>query len=110
MHDRVAELAGLRAELATCENGPRTSRREKADEVRTEIERVRGELDAEAERLEDRAAKLSGAGQDIPAAQAAIAAREIRAVLDEDEPAVTARRGTGGKRTAPPGPPRTDPA
>ncbi|MEV8031391.1 hypothetical protein [Streptomyces sp. NPDC086182] len=97
MHDRVAELAGLRIELATCENGPRESRREKTGEVQAQIDRVRGELDAEAEKLEDRAEHLAEAGQDVPAAQAAVAAREIRTALQGDEPEATAAKGR--KRT-----------
>lgn len=87
MHDRVAELTGLRAELANCVNGPRESRRDKADEVQAQIDRVRGELETEAESLEARAESLAEGGQDVPAAQAAVAAREIRAALGEDEPA-----------------------
>jgi hypothetical protein len=92
MHDRVAELAGLRAELAICENGPRESRRDKTGEVRAEIDRVRGELDAEAEKLEEQAEKLAGDGQDVPAAQAAVAARDIRKAIEGDEPAAPPKR------------------
>ncbi|PJM98126.1 hypothetical protein CG740_37215 [Streptomyces sp. CB01201] len=103
MHDRVAELAGLRVELAVCENGPRESRRKKTDEVQEQIDRVRGELSAEAEGLEERARVLGESGQDVPAAEAAVEARRIRASLGEDapEPAETRRRaGSGGKRNA----------
>jgi hypothetical protein len=92
MHDRVAELAGLRNELASCTNGPR------ANEVQDQIDRVRGELTAEAEKLDDRAEHLAEAGQDIPAAQAAVAAREIRTALQADEPEAAAG-SKGRKRT-----------
>lgn len=93
MHDRVAVLAGLRNELASCTNGPRES------EVKAQIERVRGELTAEAEKLDDRAEHLAEAGQDVPAAQAAVAAREIRTALQADEPEAAAPKARG-KRTA----------
>jgi hypothetical protein len=100
MHDRVAELAGLRNELAICENGPRESRRDKTGEVREQIDRVRGDLDAEAEKLEERAEELAAKGQDVPAAEAATAAREIRTALAGDAPADESPK-RGGKRTAP---------
>ncbi|MFF1702604.1 hypothetical protein [Streptomyces sp. NPDC058252] len=99
MHDRVAELAGLRAELAICENGPRESRRDKTGEVQAEIDRVRGELETEAEKHEERAEKLAADGQDVPAAQAAVVARDIREALKGDEPAAESPK-RGGKRTA----------
>lgn len=101
MHDRIAELAGLRAELAICENGPDTSRRDKTGEVQTEIDRVRGELSGHADDLDAEAEELAGKGQDVPAAQAAVDARQIRAVLDEDtgNAPKKARAGSGnGKR------------
>lgn len=85
MHDRIAELAGLRAELATCKTGPRESRRGKTGEVLEQIARVRGELDANAEQLEARAEALAAGGQDVPAAEAAVAARAVRQVLDDDQ-------------------------
>jgi hypothetical protein len=107
MHDRVAELAGLRIELATCENGPRESRREKTGEVQEQIDRVRGELDSEAEKLEDRAEHLAEAGQDVPAAQAAVAAREIRTALQGDEPQDTAAPKGRKRTTAAAKPPET---
>ena len=100
MHDRVAELAGLRNELATCENGPRESRREKVDEVQEQIDRVRGELEKEAEQLEARAEALAEGGQDVPAAQAAVAAREIRTALQGDEPADESPKRPGKRNTA----------
>jgi uncharacterized protein YukE len=85
MHDRIAELAGLRAELATCKNGPRESWRDKAGEVQAEIDRVRGELDEAAEALETESTTLADSGQDVRAAEAAVQARRIRAVLAEAE-------------------------
>lgn len=107
MHDRVAELAGLRAELATCENGPRESRRDKTGEVQEQIDRVRGELEKEAEQLEARAEALAENGQDVPAAQAAVAAREIRTALQGDEPADESPKRPGKRNTAAAKPPQT---
>lgn len=103
MHDRIAELAGLRAELATCKNGPRDTWRGKTDEVQEQIDRVRGELSTEAEALEEQAQTLGESGQDGRAAEAAVAARHIRAVLVEDDPAPAESRkrsAPGGKRNA----------
>lgn len=101
MHDRVAELAGLRAELATCKNGPRESWRDKTDEVQAEIDRVRGELDDQAETLETESTTLADSGQDVRAAEAAVEARRIRAVLAEGEDTETqAPLPKRGKRTA----------
>lgn len=85
MHDRIAELRGLRTELATCLTGHRLSRRAVADQVREQIDRVRQLLETEAEAHESRAEALAGAGQEHAAANAATAARELRAVLDEDQ-------------------------
>lgn len=85
MHDRIAELAGLRAELAACRTGPRETRRDKTDQVQAQIDRVRGELEAQAEQLDARAEALAAGGQDIPAAEAATAARALRTVLDDDQ-------------------------
>ncbi|MEV6046041.1 hypothetical protein [Streptomyces xanthochromogenes] len=96
MHDRVAELVGLRNELAICKNGPRESRREKTDEVQEQIDRVRGDLSAEVEGLEERAQVLGESGQDVRAAEAAVEARRIRAVLDEDDPAPAETRKRAG--------------
>ncbi|MGW1892141.1 hypothetical protein ACWCP6_18055 [Streptomyces sp. NPDC002004] len=104
MHDRIAELAGLRTELAICENGPRESRRDKTDEVRAEITRVRDELENEAEKLEKRSEDLASNGQDVAAAEAAAAARGIRTSLGENDDAAPAKAARGkqqiGKRTA----------
>lgn len=103
MHDRVAELAGLRAELATCKNGPRETWRGKADEVQAQIDRVHNELVTEAEGLEEQAQKFEESGQDVRAAEAAVAARRIRALLDEGDEAPAdekPKRGAGGKRNA----------
>lgn len=104
MHDRVAELRGLRAELHNCENGPRRGTRQAAaDEVREQIARTRGELAAEADRLDIEAEDFTDKGQDGIADARAVAARAIRAALDADEPdkaaAKAPARGGGGKRT-----------
>ncbi|MEV5953732.1 hypothetical protein AB0M11_08135 [Streptomyces sp. NPDC051987] len=98
MHDRVAELAGLRNELAICENGPRETRREKTGEVQEQIDRVRGELDEQAAALEKRAEELQSNGQDGAAGEAREQARAIREVLDADGGSDSPKRT--GKRTA----------
>lgn len=98
MHDRIAELVGLRAELALCENGPRESRRAVADQVQAEIDRVRKDLEAKADSLDIEAEELTDKGQDVPAAQAAVEAREIRAVLAEGAPKKARPAGTSSKR------------
>ncbi|MCH0555811.1 hypothetical protein [Streptomyces sp. MUM 16J] len=98
MHDRVAELAGLRAELAICRNGPRESRRTDADGVQEQIDRVRGELREQAERLEKEAEQLLTSGHDGLAGQAAEEAQTIREALDAGQPAESPKRA--GKRTA----------
>ncbi|MFG2722709.1 hypothetical protein ACGFW5_31085 [Streptomyces sp. NPDC048416] len=101
MHDRIAELAGLRAELATCKNGPRETWRDKTDEVQAQIDRVRGELDEAAEALETQSTTLADGGQDVRAAEAAVEARRIRAVLAEGEDdGARAPLPKRGKRTA----------
>jgi hypothetical protein len=85
-HDRLAELAALRAELDLCENGPRRqSRAGSADKVREHIERVRRELAEDADRLDADAGDLAEKGFDGLAGVAAVHAREIRAALDADE-------------------------
>ncbi|SFF11512.1 hypothetical protein SAMN05216251_108220 [Actinacidiphila alni] len=85
MHDRIAELAGLRAELDNCENGPRReTRKAAADDVREQIERLRTELSEDADRLEAEASDLTDQGQDGRAGDAAVAARVIRTALDAD--------------------------
>lgn len=103
MHDRMAELRGLRDELALFENGPRRETRgEVAGQVREQIARVRAELSDEADRLDVEAEELTDKGEDGIAGARAVAAREIRAALDADEPShaapKAARGGTGGKR------------
>ncbi|MFF5029244.1 hypothetical protein ACFY2J_34175 [Streptomyces collinus] len=105
MHDRIAELAGLRDELTICKNGPRESRRDKAGEVQEQIGRVRGELEDEAKALESRAKELLEGGQDGAAGELQERARAVREALDADTD-----RGEGkrGKRTAAaPKPPQT---
>lgn len=106
MHDRVAELRGLRDEFA---RHTQYDRSERAQQTAEHIDRVRSEIEADIEALEDRSAELAERGQDIPAAEAAAAARSLRAALDEltaDPVPASARpasgRGTGkgGKQTA----------
>lgn len=95
MHDRIAELRGLRAELDRHTQGGDSDR---AKQVTGEISRVTADVDAEIERLEDRAAELAELGQHFPAAERAEAARLLRAGLDELRLPVPAKRG--GKQTA----------
>lgn len=99
MHDRVAELAGLRAELAICKNGPRETRREKVGEVQEQIDRVRGELEGQIEQLEQHAEQLLANGHDGLAGQAQEEARAIREALEADQPADESPK-RGGRRTA----------
>lgn len=106
MHDRVAELAGLRAELAICQNGPRESRREKTDEVQEQIDRVRGELQEQADALEKQAEQWRESGHDGLAGQATDDARVIRGALGADGADESPKRG-GKRNTAAPKPPQT---
>lgn len=86
MHDRIAELAGLRAELDNAQNGPRREQRKSAvDDIKSEIKRVRGDLADDADRLEAEANDLAEQGQDGRAGDAAVAARVIRTALEADE-------------------------
>lgn len=86
MHDRIAELRGLRAELDNAQNGPRREQRKDAvTDIKSEIERLRGELAEDADRLEAESADLADQGQDGRAGDAAVAARVIRAALDADD-------------------------
>jgi len=96
MHDRIAELAGLRAELAICTNGPRESRRADAEHVQEQLDRVRGELQEQAEGLEKQAEELLANGQDGAAGEASEQARAIREALDTDQPDTSPKRA--GKR------------
>ncbi|MFE8944502.1 hypothetical protein [Streptomyces sp. NPDC007856] len=98
MHDRVAELAGLRAELAICKNGPRETRREKTAEVQEQIDRVSAEVQEQAEALEKQADELLSNGQDGAAGAAREQARALREALESDGDGTEAKRG--GKRTA----------
>ncbi|MGW7424422.1 hypothetical protein ACWGJB_31075 [Streptomyces sp. NPDC054813] len=98
MHDRVAELAGLRAELAICENGPRESRREKTGEVQEQIDRVRGELEEMAAAQEKQAEQWQASGHDGLAGQCTENARAIREALDADGASDSPKRA--GKKTA----------
>jgi hypothetical protein len=85
MHDRIAELAGLRAELDNATNGPRrATRKTAAGDIEQRIEQLRGELAEDADRLEAEANDLAEQGQDGRAGDAAVAARVIRTALDAD--------------------------
>ncbi len=88
MHDRIAELRGLRAELETAKNGPRREQRKSAVAgIEQAIERVRGELAEDADRLDAEAGALAEQGQDGRAGDAAASARVIRTALKADEAA-----------------------
>lgn len=88
MHDRIAELAGLRAELATATHGPRREQRKgSVPDIEGAIERVRAGLADDADRLEAESADLAEQGQDGRAGDAAVAARVIRTALSADEAA-----------------------
>ncbi|MEU1474522.1 hypothetical protein [Streptomyces sp. NPDC005760] len=80
-HDLLAELAGYQAEYA---REDRNNRTERAAAVREQIDRVRGEIEAKAEDLEAKAAEHIDEGQDVRAAQAAVAARELRQALERE--------------------------
>lgn len=97
-HDLAAELLGYRAELARYE---RYDEDDRAAGVREQIERVEGDVRAEAERLEADADRYDEAGQGVPAAMARNEARRYRALLDEGQAAKPARgRGRPRKETA----------
>lgn len=101
MHDRVAELAGLRAELATCEKTPDESgRSDRTGEVRAQIDRVRGELEDQAAALDKRAEELLDAGQDGAAGEVRVQARALREALDADGPAQESPKRGGKRNTA----------
>lgn len=103
MHDRVAELRGLRDEQA---RHAQYGRQERAEQAGEQAKRVAGEIEADIERLEDCAAELAELGQDIPAGDTAAAARSLRAALDEltadpaPTPAPARAAGKGAKQTA----------
>lgn len=80
-HDLLAELAGYQAEF---DREDRNGRTERADAVREELDRVRQEIEAKAEDLEAKSAEHVDEGQDVRAAQAAVAARELRQALEKD--------------------------
>jgi hypothetical protein len=81
--DLLAELAGYNDELAL---ESRRGRGERADAVRDEIARVRREIGEQADRLEAEADDHVEQGQDLKAAQAAVAARGLRAALEAAGP------------------------
>ena len=88
MHDRIAELRGLRAELETATTGPRaTQRKGSVPDIKAAIDAVRSELSGDADRLEAESADLADQGQDGRAGDAAVAARVIRTALEADEAA-----------------------
>lgn len=85
MHDRIAELRGLRAELHHVQVGlRRETRKDDIDGIKQQIERVRDGLAEDADRLEAESADLAEQGQDGRAGDAAVAARVIRTALDAD--------------------------
>ncbi|HWU23260.1 MAG TPA: hypothetical protein VN088_17105 [Nocardioides sp.] len=100
MHDRVAELAGLRAELAMYEKSPAAGQADRTGEVRAQIDRVRGELEEQAAGLEKRAEELLAAGQDGAAGEVRVQARALREVLDADGPAQESPKRGGKRNTA----------
>lgn len=88
MHDRIAELRGLRAELDNAQNGPRReTRKGAAGDIKEQIERLRSDLAEDADRLETESSDLADQGADGRAGEAAVAARVIRTALDADEAA-----------------------
>jgi hypothetical protein len=104
MHDRVAELQGLRAEHARLAQYGQDDR---AQQAADQIDRVTRDIEADVERLDDRAVELAELGQDIPSAEAAGQARRLRAALAEatapgepdspDSPAVQVRKAAAGR-------------
>lgn len=101
MHDRIAELRGLRAEH---DRHNQYGDSDRAGQVATQIARVTAAVDAEIERLEDRAAELAEQGQHFPAAERAEAARLLRAGLDELRLPTPAKRGAKQTAAAAPAP------
>lgn len=101
-HDRIAELAGLRNELADALNGPRHEARKSAvSEVRGEIERVRGELKRDAKAAEQRAAELLKEGRDGLAEEARVLARNLLAAIGPDEKKPAGKpAGTSSRQSA----------
>ncbi|BBB00577.1 hypothetical protein RVR_10576 [Actinacidiphila reveromycinica] len=85
MHDRIAELRGLRAELSTVTTGPRREqRKDDASAIEAAIERIRTDLGEAADGLEAESADLAEQGADGRAGDAAVAARVLRTALDAD--------------------------
>ncbi|MFH8380642.1 hypothetical protein ACH4E7_06830 [Kitasatospora sp. NPDC018058] len=80
MHDRIAELRGLRAEHTIHAQHQDNDR---ASQVEAAIGAVVAAVDADIERLETEAADLAEKGQHFPAADRAETARILRAGLDE---------------------------
>ncbi|MGA5819726.1 hypothetical protein ACPC54_17935 [Kitasatospora sp. NPDC094028] len=101
MHDRIAELRGLRNEHTVHTQSGDSNR---TAQVVAAIGRVTGEIDAEIERLEDEAADLADRGQHFPAADRAEAARLLRAGLAELALPAPAKRGAKQTAAAPAAP------
>ncbi|MET8624541.1 hypothetical protein ABZW30_12420 [Kitasatospora sp. NPDC004669] len=101
MHDRIAELRGLRAE-----HTQHTQSRdgERAGQVEAAIARVVAAVDADIERLENEAADLADRGQHFPAADRAELARILRAGLAELALPMPAKRGAEQTAAAAPAP------
>jgi hypothetical protein len=78
-HDLLAELTGYRNEL-TAVSG------ERAEAVKGEIERVTAEIRQKAEALDARAEAHDEGGQDVPAAEARVEARQLRDAIAESGP------------------------
>ncbi|MFB7907649.1 hypothetical protein ACFC1T_14550 [Kitasatospora sp. NPDC056076] len=95
MHDRIAELRGLRTEHAIHTQSRDSDR---AGQVEAAIARAVTAVDADIEHLENEAADLAERGQHFPAADRAEAARLLRAGLDELRLPAPAKRGA--KQTA----------
>jgi hypothetical protein len=92
-HDLMAELQGYKNELANADDAGNS---ERAGAVRDEISRVEGLVRDRAEGLEKQAEEHAAAGQDVRAAEAVVAARRYRRVLDDTSvPADAPKRRPG---------------
>lgn len=74
-HDLIAEVAGYRTELANLERF--SDKKDRANAVRGEIDRVAGQIRMEAERLMAQAETHEEAGQDVLAAQCRVEAKRL---------------------------------
>jgi hypothetical protein len=75
-HDLIAELTGYRNELAN------TGDADLAKQVQAQVDRVSGEIKAEADALDSTAKEHDDNGQDVPAAEARVESRRLRNALD----------------------------